>query len=922
MVGLFGKKKPAEEKDKSQGTTPAAVSPTSSVAESNDMFGGMAVGAKTRRKRGATTVEATAPPSECHSESSAAPLPAEAQKPQPLPTEQATETPQPFFAKFSVTDSGTLDEQEDPEEAQLRRRLERFYEEYNPSKLAQIDQTIKQFKGKDADLFEALVKKYGPEPIELKNEAVKKSVAAAPQVEEASTGGGAFQWGGETAGAEVAATAGWSAEPVDGQWGAGGESGFSFGDGQGTGGFQFAATVPDSDDAPSNGFGFVASGDDGAGFAFSSDPAPSASTGFAFHSSETVEGCQQGFTAEDEAQNAATSDSDDEPTLNERHRAELRDHEGSALEAKQHLAEAIKGVADAVAQRQQLVAKYVRVERDIDACIAREAFERAEELNNELIEIGEQIGAIDQVESKNEAAIPELVSQFTQSLMDLSSMYTRHRQELLDSKGEEERRVNKYVTETSSRLDTQSEKIAASLDRANRTLHNTEQEVMNIEQRHQKIQEKIGDQTKGLRDQLSVTTKEKEVLDGEIRELEAKLQLKRRQSAEKKLHISELEDKLKIIMDDFTDTVTEVSKQLEDELAKRKDAQAIVDDFSQQEEVLIREQSRFQEDRDAMLLALDQNNHKIEHYSIIASELTNAVPSEVAAYVTSVVHEVLRARAPGKTFLAQNPAATSSDATAAAGSPLAALKQLESKLRQLEQELQENQAKEASLTLRLQDIRKNIPLLEAAKKAAAQAKQFKEAQAKTLEIKTLGDECVICETGASEAASNIERLKEDIACTELSIEKERKKASASVATFARQYVGTLKQSNASREGAKPNFLRLEADVLVDCDDDLSEACSALHQALFAEAAALQFDPATPIVEDEPSEADSPQRERKVEENVEQNVPEEEAPLSPEETRELIETLEQELASAMEDENFELCDEIQSKLDKLQGEAVE
>ncbi|RHY91801.1 hypothetical protein DYB35_005360 [Aphanomyces astaci] len=45
-----------------------------------------------------------------------------------------------------------------------RARLERFYSKYNPDKKGEIDGVMEKYKGREASLFEALVRKYGPEP--------------------------------------------------------------------------------------------------------------------------------------------------------------------------------------------------------------------------------------------------------------------------------------------------------------------------------------------------------------------------------------------------------------------------------------------------------------------------------------------------------------------------------------------------------------------------------------------------------------------------------------------------------------------------------------------------------------------------------------------------------------------------------------
>ena len=51
-----------------------------------------------------------------------------------------------------------------PREEILRRRLVRFYEQYNPAKLCQIEKTVEEFLDMQNVLFKALTDRYGPEP--------------------------------------------------------------------------------------------------------------------------------------------------------------------------------------------------------------------------------------------------------------------------------------------------------------------------------------------------------------------------------------------------------------------------------------------------------------------------------------------------------------------------------------------------------------------------------------------------------------------------------------------------------------------------------------------------------------------------------------------------------------------------------------
>jgi len=70
----------------------------------------------------------------------------------------------------------------------VERRLLAFYTKYRPEKLLEVDDILKMYSGREEELFAALVKKYGPEPVgpyyKSRNNSVRRnskqpSVAAA-----------------------------------------------------------------------------------------------------------------------------------------------------------------------------------------------------------------------------------------------------------------------------------------------------------------------------------------------------------------------------------------------------------------------------------------------------------------------------------------------------------------------------------------------------------------------------------------------------------------------------------------------------------------------------------------------------------------------------------------------------------------------
>ncbi|RLN51243.1 hypothetical protein BBJ28_00015670 [Nothophytophthora sp. Chile5] len=67
-------------------------------------------------------------------------------------------------------------------------RLLAFYQKYNPEKVGDVDQVLTKYKGKESKLFNALVKKYGPEPDDSDNEGDDEEKASAEHHEDEEDG--------------------------------------------------------------------------------------------------------------------------------------------------------------------------------------------------------------------------------------------------------------------------------------------------------------------------------------------------------------------------------------------------------------------------------------------------------------------------------------------------------------------------------------------------------------------------------------------------------------------------------------------------------------------------------------------------------------------------------------------------------------
>eukprot|EP01059_Diplonema_ambulator_P013863 TRINITY_DN2455_c0_g1_i1.p1 TRINITY_DN2455_c0_g1~~TRINITY_DN2455_c0_g1_i1.p1 ORF type:complete len:405 (+),score=50.67 TRINITY_DN2455_c0_g1_i1:1878-3092(+) len=72
--------------------------------------------------------------------------------------------PQQPYDSFGGAPANMSPQQEADRFYHFRKRLSRFYQVYNPSKLPSVASCLKEYKGYEEDLMAALVRRYGPEP--------------------------------------------------------------------------------------------------------------------------------------------------------------------------------------------------------------------------------------------------------------------------------------------------------------------------------------------------------------------------------------------------------------------------------------------------------------------------------------------------------------------------------------------------------------------------------------------------------------------------------------------------------------------------------------------------------------------------------------------------------------------------------------
>jgi hypothetical protein len=93
--------------------------------------------------------------------------------PEPTPGYDSNNGPEKFFTSTSYTSAPPTTSSSVNES--YRRRLTAFYQFYAPDKIAKIDVTLQKYGGHEEALFEALTKMYGPEPNENNTQSSSSS---------------------------------------------------------------------------------------------------------------------------------------------------------------------------------------------------------------------------------------------------------------------------------------------------------------------------------------------------------------------------------------------------------------------------------------------------------------------------------------------------------------------------------------------------------------------------------------------------------------------------------------------------------------------------------------------------------------------------------------------------------------------------
>ena len=85
--------------------------------------------------------------------------------------------------------TGNLTSPNTASSSSYRDRLIGFYKKYNPDKMSGVDATLEKFKGREEEMFKALVNKYGAEPSPISSPNNNRSLSVPPQQQQQSSNG-------------------------------------------------------------------------------------------------------------------------------------------------------------------------------------------------------------------------------------------------------------------------------------------------------------------------------------------------------------------------------------------------------------------------------------------------------------------------------------------------------------------------------------------------------------------------------------------------------------------------------------------------------------------------------------------------------------------------------------------------------------
>lgn len=386
-------------------------------------------------------------------------------------------------------------------------------------------------------------------------------------------------------------------------------------------------------------------------------------------------------------------------------------------------------------------------------------------------------------------------------------------------------------------------------------------------------------------------------LEGEIAQLEKTLQEKRLALAEVLSETNTVEERLRTMSAEVKTTVADLEKLESEELKKSHECRTSLEALRLEESKVAEEEKSFAVEREELLGNLRDAESRVKDYSQRSAELLRQGSMSAIHDVVEKVCVLLKMReAHGPSFLARPLSAEKIDANAANSDE----QRLVALLRTAESAVANLMVRRTALLAKVHDAADKLPVLEAMKRTAASARQFKEAQSKTEEIKKVQADRAAAEEELQSLEGQIDLAKKEVALREAELKQEMQRMSIHLKEFVKEYDKVL----ASAKDWLSNFKTANTvGVLVDDADiamPLWESCIGLVDSFKAE-----LDRAASLfnlkIEESPVSLQSSNNEKKEDPD-------------PYEGRSRAE-LESLLATAIETEQYDECERLQELLDR-------
>lgn len=824
-------------------TTPeaeASATTAASVSPSSFLFDGMDVG-KSRRRRP-------------HVSSSSSPSASGAAAIFPIEASPETATADPTRVADSPPPSSSLSSPE-----KLRQRLENFYRFYNPAKLAHVEMIVEAYRGRETQLFEELVRRYGPEPVErstahpLKQPSsslsLSQSQSQSPPHGEAAPSGSevsAFRFISPTAEAAVAM---WASPPTEDDTAVKKRTSFASapqppatgavksGEATSTNVLSWplsssppsllhAATDVSATTQQSNEVTSPAEAAAAAASPSTLAAPPSQEEG---HVTPPLRPTRPSPPVRPSSSSCASSSDEAEETQEERHRRELRASQGCLLEARAALAALLREARLALQQRQEKIAHIHALEAQIQDCVRAEEYREADALSDEVTQTADSVQRCDDVWMGLGRRVLAAQRRLEEAVRALASLLRTHEEELQTEEEAEQTRVQSQLHRDNSDLRLREERALVSKKDLAMKHSAAESRLQAARASQSDVLRRMQATLGSTLTQQESLTRDVSQLDRQIDELKAQLRQLEEKRTEARAQLSKLTDKLLAAkaahsgeLDAAAAVVDGCEREMECATQQWKDVEA-------EEASIAAERAAREAAAAALLKAMKDHQEEREAVHLRTRALEqDTIP--VSDRYWKAWQNLFSARLRGADVLFEIPAAAHPDEAAKSDGPSPLTKKA-NLLKQLDELTGELHAEEELLRdaqHRLEVCEARVAPLTAAKSAAVANKNFKAAQQCADELKVVQVTVEGCQGDVDLYGGQVRALERTIGRLRADLAAVEAETQRYAADFKREYAAAMNAFDAAVVHP-PDYVQLPPES--QGADELADAAAALQTAL-------------------------------------------------------------------------------------------